>query len=327
MVVYMPKDPRYEGWGEALSSIGMGMKGYGEQKQEKAKDKGLLELLLMQEHGGVIPSGDISKKAKQLGIDEHVLLGMTTPVKDKENQIIGYKIQGKSERELSAFAKQAKLQDKLKGDFFEKELERTRRTAAMEADIRVTAAKDIFGFEQEQRETTQLKLMAEQHKNAEDLAVLKRNLEKDLSPDERRMMEAEIALKESHADYYKKMTDYIGKGKDSDIKNLDLVYKKLGLLGLTEKSEEDKIERIKPLIKDSKEHKAARSIFNQLGVEYDEVEVDKRVSKWMWPDKDVPAVKLIPRLSNRGSPRKTEYHLKKGDIVWLDGEKKIIGER
>jgi len=71
-VIYMPKDPRYEGWEKAAESFGLG---FGEMAGKK-RQEGLFELKLLLDQGGIIAEDDIPRLAKKCGISYEILFSI-----------------------------------------------------------------------------------------------------------------------------------------------------------------------------------------------------------------------------------------------------------
>ena len=157
-VIQLPKDPRYSGWDEALKSFGLGMQGMAEAKQKK----GMLELTLLEEHGGVIPVGEISKTAKRLGLDEGTLIKIMEPVHAQagpeemgqgmsmsiNKPVVAYKMASKSERMLKAMRASEMLKEEMNRIFG---LDRIKREAKRAEAV--TAAE--VGAKEPEREAAQ----------------------------------------------------------------------------------------------------------------------------------------------------------------------------
>ena len=146
-VIQLPPDPRYTGWDKALASFGIGLQGLGEQRRKK----GLLELTLLQEFGGVIPVGEVSKTAKRLGLDEQTLTRIMEPVHAQvgseqiggaglaamNKPIVAYKMPSRQEQMLKAMRGSEMLKEELNRMFSMERIKReaTRAEAVTRAEV------------------------------------------------------------------------------------------------------------------------------------------------------------------------------------------------
>jgi len=264
--IYMPQDPRWTGWGQALSSFGYGLAGMGKQIEEKKQKAGKLELEWIAQRGGTYTEKQLSDIAKNLNVPLTFLLQSGKPVQGpaEEGQApeIRYNFPSAGERQA---------------EVLKETLPHIIAQAKGVTEAKLTA-EEPFKVKAAERQKEIVNLQAFQQKM---LVHYQEKLREDLSPDEKRALTSKIALEQGHLNYYNAMADWLKTGKVSALETTKMkeIISKLGKYGLTEKPQKGQPERIKTVKKGSKEYLRLIQLYNEWGVEYQEFDAGGLIDK------------------------------------------------